>query len=247
MWLLELLYTYLPYETRRRFGATTFHNEPVVKENIHMMFVEPGSIRMRNKAVDQQYVFDFSNQKIKGIEDEVDSYEYLNYAYSALETATELDEFFVYCERALKGLDIQRKLDIHTYNDLYLLFYLEKLDYYFYDVDKVMILEILYTFLQKNHREKEELVNIFSKLLHREERMKDSSIVLEYIQHVFEIQRIIEQVDVVEFTVKTITYYEGEPICKDIWNLLEQFPDTYYQVLSYISDIFSYSETIDEY
>ena len=247
MWLLELLYTYLPYETRRVFGATTFHNEPVMKENVNMMFVEPGSIRLRNKAVEQQYVFDLLNQKITGIDSEVDSYEFLNYAYSALETASELDEFFVYCERALKGLDKQQKLNIHTYNDLYLLFYLEKLDYYFYDIDKGIILEILYSFLQKNHREKEELVNLFSKLLHREELMKDASIVLEYMRHVFEIQRVVEQVDVVEFTVKTIAYHEGEGVCKELWDLLEDYPVTYYQVLSYISDIFSYSDTIDEY
>jgi len=247
LWLLELLYTYLPYEIRKRFGATTFYNEPVIKENVHVMFVEPGSIRLRNKAVDQQYVFDLSLQKINGVDNEVDNYEFLNYAYSALETAMELDEFFVYCDRALKGLSIQQKLDIHTYNDLYLLFFLEKLDYYFYDVDKVMILEILYNFLQKNHREKVELVNIFSKLLHREERMKDGSNVLEYMRYVLEIQKIVEQVDVVEFTVKTIAYYDGESVAKDLWDLLEGYQETFYQVLSYISDIFSYGETIDEY
>lgn len=247
MWLLELLYTYLPYETRRNIGVTTFHNEPIVKENIHIMFVEPGSIRLRNRAVEEQFVFDFSTHKQSGINVDVNQLEFLNYAYSALQTASDLGEFFIYCERALKGLPKQKKLEMETYNELFLLFYLEKLDYYYYDLDKVAIIKTLHTYLESNHREKEELVQLFSKLLQREERMKDATTVLDYLWHVLEIQRIVGQVNVLEFVVKTIVYYEGEAICKEIWDLLEGYAETYHQVLSYIGDIFSYGEIIDEY
>jgi len=247
MWLLELLFIYMPYETRRLFGATTFHNEPEIIENIHVMFVEQGSIRLRNKAVENQFTFDLSQQKSSGFTFNEEEHDYLHFAYEALETATELDEFFVYCERALQGLDMQRKLTIQTYNDLFVLFYMEKLDYYFYDNDKVAILQMLLTFLQKNHREKAELVNIFTQLLHREQIMKDVSIVEDYLKLILEIQKTVEHVDVVEFIVKSLAYYEGEAICQSLWGILEKYPDTYQQVLSYMSDIFSYAEIIEDY
>jgi len=247
MWLLELLFLYMPYETRRLFGATTFHNEPEIMENIHVMFVEQGSIRLRNKAVENQFTFDLSQDKINGLNFKEEEHDYLHFAYEALVTATELDEFFIYCERALKGLDKQTKLTIQTYNSLFLLFYMEKLDYYFYDNDKVATLEMLLVFLQKKHREKLELVHIFKQVLHREELMKDASIVQDYLKLVLEIQKVVEHVDVVEFIVKTIAYYEGEAVCQSLWEILEKYPDTYQQVLSYMSDIFSYAEIIEDY
>lgn len=247
MWLLELLFIYMPYETRRLFGATTFHNEPEILENIHVMFVEQGSIRLRKRAVENQFTFDLSQDKRNGLNFKEEDHDYLHFAFEALETATELDEFFVYCERALKGLDKQKKLALQSYNDLFLLFYMEKLDYYFYDNDKVATLKMLYTFLQKNHREKLELVHIFKQVLHREERMKDASIVRDYLRFVLEIQKVVEHVDVVEFIVKTIAYYEGEDICQSLWEILGKYPETYQQVLSYMSDIFSYSEIIEDY
>ncbi len=247
MWLLELLFIYMPYETRRMFGATTFHNEPEIIDNIHVMFVEQGSIRLRNRAVENQITFDLSQHKSSGLVFKEEEHDYLHYAYEALETATELDEFFVYCERALQGLDKQKKLTIQTYDDLFLLFYMEKLDYYFYENDKVAILQMLLAFLQKNHREKGELVNIFTQLLHREQLMKDGSIVQDYLKLVLEIQKAVEHVDVVEFTVKTLAYYEGEDICQPLWGILEKYPDTYQQVLSYMSDIFSYAQITEDY
>ncbi|MER2057963.1 MAG: hypothetical protein ABTA16_04015, partial [Niallia sp.] len=220
---------------------------PEIIDNIHVMFVEQGSIRLRNRAVENQFTFDLTQHKSSGLVFKEEEHDYLHYAYEALETATELDEFFVYCERALQGLDKQKKLTIQTYDDLFLLFYMEKLDYYFYENDKVAILQMLLAFLQKNHREKGELVNIFTQLLHREQLMKDGSIVQDYLKLVLEIQKAVEHVDVVEFTVKTLAYYEGEDICQSLWGILEKYPDTYQQVLSYMSDIFSYAEITEDY
>lgn len=247
MWLLELLFLYMPYETRKLFGATTFHNEPEIIENIHVMFVEQGSIRLRNRAVENQFTFDLSQHKSSGLTFKEEEHDYLHFAYEALQTATELDEFFIYCERALQGLDQQKKLTIQTYDDLFLLFYMEKLDYYFYEKDKVGTLQMLLAFLQKNHREKVELVNIFTHLLQREERMKDASIVQDYLRFVLEIQKAVEHVNVVDFIVKSLAYYEGEAICQSLWGILEKYPDIYQQVLSYMSDIFSYAEMMEDY
>ncbi|MEM5597970.1 hypothetical protein AAHB53_19505 [Niallia circulans] len=77
--------------------------------------------------------------------------------------------------------------------------------------------------------------------------MKDASIVPDYLRFVLEIQKVVEHVDVVEFIVKTIAYYEGEDICQSLWEILEKYPETYQQVLSYMSDIFSYTEIIEDY
>ncbi len=66
--LLELLFHYLPFSFREKLGALTFSSEPEGKKYIHIMFFEPGTLNPRNRSLEKQFIFDFSKQRISGVE-----------------------------------------------------------------------------------------------------------------------------------------------------------------------------------
>ncbi|MCE4049463.1 GAP1-M domain-containing protein [Bacillus sp. Au-Bac7] len=245
MTLLELLYIHLPYAARAVLGAVSFKEAAAKQKYVHLMFVEPGSIRLRNHVFENQFVFDFTTKRISGVDMEGQKHEYLDFAYDALQTASRLDDFFLFAERALKGLKLADQLNISYYNRLCAIYLLEETAYDGYERDKLGILQLLLALLQKNHKEKPEIIDITGKILHRERLQKDPGIAKEYMKAVFAINQITRQVEAVEFTVRTLAYFNDEQLAHEIWTLLQKYPLLYKQVLLFMDDIKgSYQEVL---
>lgn len=245
MTLLEMLYIHMPYAAREVFGAVSFKGTAAKQKYVHLMFVEPGSIRLRNHVFENQFVFDFTTKRISGVDMEGQKHEYLDIAYDALQTASKLDDFFLFAERALKGLKLADQLNISYYNRLCVIYLLEETAYDGYERDKLGILQLLLALLQKNHKEKPEIIEIAGKILLREKLQKDPAIAKDYMKAVFGINQITGQIEAVEFTVRTLAYFQDEQLARDIWTLLEKYPVLYKQVLSFMDDIKgSYQEVI---
>lgn len=243
--LLELLYIHLPYAAREVFGAVSFQKAAAKQKNVHLMFVEQGSIRLRNHVFENQFVFDFTKKRISGVDMEGQKHEYLDFAYDALQTASKLDHFFLFAERALKGLKLNDQLNISYYDRLCAIYLLDVMDYDGYERDKLGILQLLLALLQINHKEKPEIIEITGKILQREKLQKDGLITKEYMKAVFDIHQITGLVEAVEFTVRTLAYYHEEPLCKELWSMLDKYPRLYKQVLTFMDDIKgSYQEII---
>lgn len=245
--LLELIFTFLPYPIRRVIGATTFQNEPHQKEYVHIMFVEPGSIRLRNPVLNQQFIFDFTTERFQGDRNE-QNHAFLDFAYEALLTADSLDDFFIFSENALKGLPKSQKRNLSFYDQLYILYRLEKNGFYYYEENKISVLQTIRSVLGENHRDKLDIKKLLVKMLKREKQIKEEKSVIPFLQILFDIHQVVDLVEIVEITVKTLVHFHESTIEKEIWSLLESYSFTYQQVLSYMSDIrLSYPEVLASY
>ncbi|MFL6561448.1 MAG: hypothetical protein ACJ8MO_35760, partial [Bacillus sp. (in: firmicutes)] len=110
--LLELIYLYLPYAHRRKLGAMTFSSEPESKNYIHVMFYEPGTLNMNDRSIEKQFIFDFANDRISGLDISGQKHEYLDFALDHFSQSKRMDDFFAFAETALSGLPEEQKLEV---------------------------------------------------------------------------------------------------------------------------------------
>lgn len=245
--LLELIFTFLPYPIRRVFGATTFQSEPHQMKYIHVMFVEPGSIRLRNPVFNQQFIFDFTTERFQGDWNE-QNHAFLDFSYEALLTADSLEDFFIFSENALKGLSKSQKMDISLYDQLYILYRWEQNGFYYDEENKTIVLQTIHTVLAENHRDKWKIKELLVKMLKREKQIKEEKLAIPFLQTLFDIHQVVDLAEIVEITVKTLVHFHESTMEKEIWILLESYSFTYQQVLSYMSDIrLSYPEVLASY
>lgn len=246
--LLELVFTYMPYAARRKFGAVTFSNEPESKKYVNVLFVEAGSLQSRDRTLDKQYIFDFSSKQIVGMDLEGKKHEYLEFAWEALKNSARLDDFFEFAERMLSGLEDPQINDFSTYYQLCAIYQEIKGDHSFYENNKVGLLNSILSFYNGNIREKTELLILFNKLVKQERIITDDKIVLDYMESVFLYQKIVQQDSVTDFVVRTLNHFKDSPVSLKIWELLEGDKDFYDKVVRYIEkQIGQYSALMDNY
>jgi hypothetical protein len=248
MQLLELLYLYLPYAHRRKLGAMTFSSAPESKNYIHVLFFEPGTLNYGDRSIEKQFIFDFADGRILGVDIEGEKHEYLEFALGHFSKSERMEDFFAFAEAALSGLPTEQKLELSSYyqlTDLYLT--LNGTDTSIYNKNKVGFVSGLMKFLQVHHEEKPEMVKLFLKLLQEEKVAADSDHALNYIQAVLSINKILGLDEPFSFILATIKYHQNHPIFNQLWQLLEQDKPSHERVITLMNGHPGYEGVLEQY
>ncbi|UQZ83814.1 hypothetical protein SK3146_03021 [Paenibacillus konkukensis] len=167
--LLEIIYRCIPYAFRRQLGFTTFNSEPEAKQNIHIVFVEPGGLRLPDRRVEKDYVFDFAGQKWLNTELPGQNHALLDWIWAHHNDKRRLDELFDFCEQALQGEAGALSLAIPTYYQLGMLYEIEQGSEAQYDNNRAGVMNALLTYLDKESAErKPRLKELFIRLLRKD-------------------------------------------------------------------------------
>ncbi|WP_127581411.1 GAP1-N2 domain-containing protein [Paenibacillus koleovorans] len=116
--LSAIIFSLLPYAVRRQLGVITYHNEPESKQNIQLMFVEPGSIALAERSVERDMLFDFRENLFRNVELPGNEHNYLDFVWDNRKDSGKLTDFFEFCEMALAGLAEEKRLAVATYYQL---------------------------------------------------------------------------------------------------------------------------------
>lgn len=148
--LFGIIYRCLPYPLRRKFGFTTYNNEPQGKKLINAMVVEKGSIRAGDRSLDKDYVFDFPNRRFLNVE-LPEAVPYLDFAWTLRERPDELDAFYAFAEEALQDRGVEQQTSLSAYDRLCALYLAERGDDGLYEADKEGCLAGALAYLNKDN------------------------------------------------------------------------------------------------
>ncbi|GAA3402207.1 hypothetical protein ACFFNY_03760 [Paenibacillus hodogayensis] len=177
--LLAMLYRCLPYVMRRKFGFTSYQNEPQGKKWINAMIVEKGSIRAGDRSLDKDFVFDFPNGRFPAIvpsaapaaapSASTGGPGFPELAWASLEQGEGLEDFFAFAEEALADRDAAAQLSLSAYNELCMLYLVEQGSDGVYETNKEQVLRSVLGYLTADNVErKPRLDSLFWSLVERE-------------------------------------------------------------------------------
>ncbi|MEH7481735.1 hypothetical protein V7157_11770 [Neobacillus drentensis] len=246
--LLELIYLYLPYTHRRKLGAMTFSSEPESKNYIHVMFYEPGTLNMNDRSIEKQFIFDFANDRISGLDITGQKHEYLDFALNHFTQSKRMDDFFAFAETALSGLPEEQKLEVASYYQLTSLYQtLNSHDDALYKENKLGFLNSLQKFLQVNSDEKQPLVELFLQILAMEKYACDPATAIDYIHAVVSINQMVRSDEALSFILETLNYYQNAQLFYKLWKLVEQDNRSYKAILMFINEQPNYDRLLELY
>ncbi|MBT2734707.1 hypothetical protein [Bacillus sp. ISL-7] len=246
--LLELVYLYLPYAHRRKLGAMTFSSEPESKNYIHVMFYEPGTLNMNDRSIEKQFIFDFANDRISGLDISGQKHEYLDFALDHFSQSKRMDDFFAFAETALSGITEEQKLEVASYYQLTSLYQtLNSHDDSLYNDNKLGFLNSLQKFLQVNSDEKQPLIELFLKILAMEKYAGDPATALDYIHAVVSINQVVRSDEALSFILETLNYYQNAQLFHKLWKLVEQDNRSYKAILMFINEHPNYDRLLELY
>ncbi|MEC0181007.1 hypothetical protein P4H61_05800 [Paenibacillus peoriae] len=178
--LLGVLYTALPYAFRNKIGFLTYAKEPNSRKGIHLMFVEPFSIRPGDRNVDKDFVFDLStNSRILNVDAEQVRQPYFDWIVRTLLGGGTPDDFFKFAEQMLTGMEAGRNLTLSSYHELITLYRIEQGERALYNERRVAVLRSLTDYLSSPDAlsHKMQLNDLFLSFFdHEFDRVKDGYI-----------------------------------------------------------------------
>jgi hypothetical protein len=247
--LLELLFHYLPYSYRGKLGALTFSSEPEGKKGINITFFEPGTLNIRNRLMEKQFIFDLSTGRISGVAPlEGQDHEYLDFACMQLVAGEKLDDFYEFAERALTGFTEEDKLEIASYYELTAIYQtLSEGNSGFFEKNKIGFLSSLLKFLQKDKAVKRDLEQLFIAQMQEEKLAMDEATATDIIRAVMEFNHISLHADGLSYIINTLKHYENDPLFHDIWKILEEDPHTYQHLIEFIHEHPDYGWMFNQY
>ncbi|TWD97397.1 hypothetical protein FB550_1102 [Neobacillus bataviensis] len=246
--LLELLFLYLPYAYRRNLGAITFTSEPETRTYIHVTFFEPGTLNIRDRSIEKQFVFDFSRRFISGVPAAVEQSEYLDIALQHLSEMKRMDDFFKFAEMVLAGLAEEEKHSLTSYNQLTGLYLTWKNgDFDLYLNDKLRFLNNLVKYLQFKSEEKSELVKLFLRILDNEKMADDWSMARFYTESVVSVNSLVRFDEVCLFLLETLRFYQKDPLYLELWKIIECNRLAFESLACYISNQPDYAYLLKDY
>ncbi|TXK83796.1 cadherin-like beta sandwich domain-containing protein [Paenibacillus sp. N3.4] len=167
--LLEIIYRCVPYAFRRQLGFMTFNSEPEAKQNIHIVFVEQGGLRLPDRRIEKDYVFDFANQRFVNSELPGQDHPLLDWIWKFRNDKGRLDELFDFCEQALQGAVEPVALAIPTYYQLGTLYEIEQGNDGLYEKNRAGTMNSLLMYLDKGTvRQKPRFKELFIRLLRKD-------------------------------------------------------------------------------
>ncbi|MGM1020242.1 MAG: hypothetical protein ACQEXV_06765 [Bacillota bacterium] len=146
--LLGVLYAALPYAFRNRLGFLTYAKEPHSRKGIHLMFVEPFSLRPGDRNVEKDFVFDLTNSgRILNVDAEQVRQPYFDWITRTLLNGGTPDDFFKFAEQMLTGMEAGRDLTLSSYHELITLYKIEQGERGLYNERRISVLRSLTDYL----------------------------------------------------------------------------------------------------
>lgn len=193
--LLGIMFHCLPHEMRRRFGFTTFNNEPQGRKYINVMFVEKGSIRSNDRFIEKDFIFDFPKKRFPNVDTLDQQPNYLDFVWNNLQNSDEFRAFYHFAEEALQEIDTKHSIAISTYDQLISLYWIEQGKWNVYEANKEGIVKGIIRYLEvKEPENKPRLLRLFKRILSRESDFigKGANILrLEYVHNLLDYYRIM--------------------------------------------------------
>jgi hypothetical protein len=247
--LLELLFHYLPYSYRGKLGALTFSSEPEGKKGINITFFEPGTLNIRNRLMEKQFIFDLSTGRISGVATlEGQDHEYLDFAWMQLVAGEKLDDFYEFAERALTGFTEENKLEIASYYELTAIYQtLSEGDTSYFEKNKTGFLFSLLKFLQKDRAVKKDLEQLFIAFIQEEKWAADEETATDFVRAVLEFNQISPNEDSLSFIINTLKHYKNTSLFQAIWKILEDDTHTYQTLVELVHEHPDHEELFKKY
>ncbi|WP_025849411.1 cadherin-like beta sandwich domain-containing protein [Paenibacillus ehimensis] len=184
--LMELVYRCLPYAMRRQLGFVTYQSEPEGKQHYHVMFVEKGSIRLPDRQLEKDYLFDLPNERIHGVDASGTEHSYLDYVWEHRGDPAGLERFYDFCEEALQDAG-PAALALPAYSQLCGLFRIEQGQDSFYEQNRAGTVKgILQYLTAETMGRKKRLNQLLGKLIRKELMDGDSVPTAEFVTPLLE-------------------------------------------------------------
>lgn len=124
--LLGVLFGSLPYELRRQLGFLTYAKEPQSKKGIDLMFVEKGSLRLNDRSIEKDYLFELAARRVINVELDWSKQPYLDFAWLNLRHPQRAESFFQFAELMLSDMEPIRGTSMASYHELCVLYQIEE-------------------------------------------------------------------------------------------------------------------------
>lgn len=146
--LMQIIFSCLPYEHRRRLGFLSYVKEPQSRKFIHVQFVEKGSLRPHDRSIEKDFIFDLAAGRFGQIDADWSRQPYLDFVWSHLEQKEQLQEFFEFADGMLSGMEGERKSALSSYHELAVYYRIEQGEESLYEENKVTVLRGLLEYLK---------------------------------------------------------------------------------------------------
>ncbi|WP_049895018.1 GAP1-N2 domain-containing protein [Paenibacillus antibioticophila] len=146
--LMQIVYSCLPYEHRRRLGFLSYVKEPQSRKFIQVQFVEKGSLRPHDRSIEKDYIFDLAAGRFGQIDADWSRQPYLDFVWSHLEQKEQLQGFFDFADEMLSGMEGERKSALSSYHELAVYYRIERGEESLYEENKVTVLRGLLEYLK---------------------------------------------------------------------------------------------------
>ncbi|MBD8499656.1 glycosyltransferase [Paenibacillus arenosi] len=168
--LLGILYASMPYAFRAQLGFLSYAKEPQSKKGVHVTFVEKGSLRPGDRAIEKDYTFDLTAQRVTNVEADLAQQPYLDFAWRNLDRVERATSFYTYAEHMLSDMGPARSMSLASYHELAVLFQIEEGKHSLYEQNRIPVLQTLLDYLAPEEalQKKQQLNNLFVQLFQRE-------------------------------------------------------------------------------
>ncbi|MBT2763965.1 hypothetical protein [Paenibacillus sp. ISL-20] len=146
--LLFVLFGRLPYALRRVLGFVTYAKEPQSKKGLHLMFVEKGSLRLGDRSIEKDYLFELAAGRVINVDLKWSEQPYLDFAWETLLDPDRSERFFAFAEQMLADMEPGLGILLDSYDDLCVLFQIEEGQEGLYHEHKHAVLRALLLYLK---------------------------------------------------------------------------------------------------
>ncbi|GIP32011.1 hypothetical protein [Paenibacillus sp. J2TS4] len=172
--LMEIVYSCLPYAIRRLLGFVTYQQEPEGKQHYHVMFVEKGSIRLPDRQLEKDVLFDFPNRRFTGTDLPDTHHPYLDYVWDRRHEPESLRQLHDFCDEALGGEGTAAAfaaIAVPTYDELCTLFEIKQGREALYENNRTGVMNSILNYLTaETAAHKQQLNDLFRRLFSKEAR-----------------------------------------------------------------------------
>lgn len=124
--LLGVLFAALPYALRQVLGFISYAKEPYSKKGLHLMFVEKGGLRLSDRSIEKDYLFELAAGRVINVDLKWSEQPFLDFAWETLRDPGRAERFFEFAQLMLSDMEPAQKIDVRSYHDLCILFQIEE-------------------------------------------------------------------------------------------------------------------------
>lgn len=146
--LLFVLFGRLPYALRRVLGFVSYVKEPYSKKGLHLMFVEKGGLRLNDRNIEKDYLFELAAGRVINVDLKWSEQPYLDFAWDTVLDPERSERFYAFADQMLSDMEPSRRISLDSYDDLSVLFQIEEGRTSLYNEHKHALLRALLLYLE---------------------------------------------------------------------------------------------------